>query len=291
MDLDSLRCFEAAAVTLRFAAAASRVHLSPAAFSDRMRRLEEELGAPLFERTTRRITLSDAGRRLRPLAREILSGVERLRGVATGSASPEPFELLVGTRYELGLSWLCPALGPLERARPERNLHLYCGDSPDLLARLERGDLDAIVASMRLTGSGLRYAALHQEAYVFVGTRPGLRRPADATDFTLVDVSRDLPLFRYFLDALPEGAPWPFRRVEYLGGIGNVRQRLLGGGGRVAVLPRYFVEKDLAARRLVPLLPRVKPRTDTFRLVWRADHPRERELMLLADELRALPLK
>ena len=41
---DSLRCFEAAATTLRFRAAAARVHLSPGALSDRIRRLEEGLG-------------------------------------------------------------------------------------------------------------------------------------------------------------------------------------------------------------------------------------------------------
>jgi hypothetical protein len=40
MDIDSLRCFEAAATTLNFRAAAGRVHLSPAAFSDRLQRLE-----------------------------------------------------------------------------------------------------------------------------------------------------------------------------------------------------------------------------------------------------------
>ena len=49
MDLDSLRCFDAAATTLRFRAAAARVHLSPAAFSDRIRRLEANLGVALLE--------------------------------------------------------------------------------------------------------------------------------------------------------------------------------------------------------------------------------------------------
>jgi DNA-binding transcriptional LysR family regulator len=45
------------------------------------------------------------------------------------------------------VSWLCPALTPLSRRRPERTIHLYNGDTPDLLRRLERGDLDAIVAA------------------------------------------------------------------------------------------------------------------------------------------------
>jgi LysR family transcriptional regulator, glycine cleavage system transcriptional activator len=287
MDLESLRCFDAAAATLNFRAAAGRVHLSPAAFSDRVQRLEDALGVPLFVRTTRAVALSAAGTRLLPLAREVLAGVERLR--ALGSGGPAAYELTVGTRYELGLSWLCPALEPLARRRPERTIHLYNGDSPDLLLRLERGDLDAIVASMRLTSPKLTYAALHPEEYVLVTRRARLRRRDDARALTLVDVSRDLPLFRYFLDALPDAEPWPFARVEYMGGIGNIRRRVLDGGGRVAVLPRYFVRDDLAARRLVRLLPRVRLRSDSFRLVWRTGHPRTDALLALADELRAYP--
>jgi len=291
MDLDSLRCFDAVATTLNFRAAAGRVHLSPAAFSDRIKRLEDELGQTLLARTTRRVRLSDAGRRLLPLAREVLAGTERLRATAAGADRPLPFELLIGTRYELGLSWLCPALDPLQRARPDRTIHLSNGDSPDLRARLDRGELDAVVGSMRLTSAGLSYAPLHAEEYVFVGRGARVRGPDDAPALTLVDVSGDLPLFRYLLDALPGGAPWPFARTEYVGGIAAIRRRLLDGAGRVAVLPHYFIAADLRARQLTRLLPRVPIRSDLFRLIWRSGHPREAELIALADELRRIPLR
>jgi LysR family glycine cleavage system transcriptional activator len=291
VDLDSLRCFDAAATTLRFRAAAARVHLSPAAFSDRIRRLEESLGVAVLARTTRQVTLTEAGQRLLPLARQALAQVEALRAAAAAPAQPLPFELVVGTRYELGLSWLCPALEPLARKRPERTIHLYNGDTPDLLRRLDRGELDAVVASMRLTSPRLAYAALHPEEYLLVGTDRRLRTRDDARALTLVDVSADLPLFRYFLDALPDAEPWPFARTELMGGIGNIRRRVLDGGGRIAVLPRYFVAADVAAGRLVRLLPKVRPRSDSFRLVWRAGHPREAELVTMAGELRRHPLK
>jgi DNA-binding transcriptional LysR family regulator len=291
MDLDSLRCFDAAATTLNFRAAATRVHLSPAAFSDRIRRLEDELGQILLARTTRKVELSDAGRRLLPLARDVIASAERLRARASSADRPLPFELLVGTRYELGLSWLCPALNTLAKNRPERTIHLYNGDSPDLRARVERGELDAMVASMRLTSPNLAYAALHAEDYVFVGRDVRVRSSDEAARLTLVDVSADLPLFRYFLDALPDGAPWPFARVEYMGGIGAIRRRVLDAERRVAVLPRYFIARDLEAGRLKRLMPSVRPRTDAFRLVWRDGHARQNELLALADELRRIPLR
>lgn len=291
MDVDSLRCFDVAATTLNFRAAAARVHLSPAAFSDRMQRLEDELGVALFVRTTRQVALSDAGRRLLLLARQLLTNFEELQAVARGPSTPRSYELYLGTRYELGLSWLCPALKPLSRSHPERTIHLHNGDTADLLFRLERGELDAIVASMRLSSTKLTYATLHAEEYAFVSSRPCLKRRDDAQKLVLVDASRDIPLFRYFLDALPRADPWPFAHVEYMGGIANIRRRVLDEAGRVAVLPLYFIRQDLAARRLVRLTPHVRLRSDAFRLVWRTGHPHTSELLGLAEELRKFPLR
>ena len=118
-----------------------------------------------------------------------------------------------------------------------------------------------------------------------------LRRASDARRLTLVDVSRDLPLFRYFVDAWPTAEEWRFARWEYMGGIGCVRRRLLDGEGRVAVLPRYFVEADLATGRLQQLMRSAHLHSDAFRLLWRIGHPHATELMGLAEELRALPLR
>lgn len=288
MDLESLRCFVAVADTLHFRAAAERVALSPAALSDRVRRLEESIGTPLFERTTRRVHLTDAGRRLLPHARELLDDAARCRAVALGDARPLPFTLTIGTRYELGLSWLCPALADLEAARPERSLHLYMGDTSALLDRLERGIIDACVLSARITRANVESVPIHEEAYQFVGAVP--IEPAAFDDQMLIDATPDLPLFRYLLDALPEGAPWRFRGHRYVGGIAAVRHQVLLGRG-VAVLPQYFIAEDLAAGRLVPLLPEVEPKRDWFRVLWRSGHPREPELVALAEVLRGMPLR
>jgi len=291
IDLDSLRCFDAVATTLRFRSAAARVHLSPAAFSDRIGRLERVLGARILQRTTRRVALTDAGERLLPVARNILRLVDHMPGAAVEDAAPPRYELVVGTRHEVGLSWLCAALDGLARKRPERTIHLYNGGSDDLLAKLDRGELDAAVTSVRLGSPRFNSATLHPEEYALCGADRRLRGPEDAQRLTLVDLSADLPLFRYFLDAVSDAEPWQFARVEYLGGIANVRQRLLGGDGRVAVLPTFFVKDDLARRRLVRLMPRVTLATDSLRLAWRSNHPRQPELLALAHDLREHPLR
>ncbi len=289
-DLESLRCFEAAARHLNFRLAAERVALSPTAFSDRIRKLEEDLGATLFERTTRHVSLTPAGLRMLPHVRRLLDDAHRLRQVVT-DVTATPYELMVGTRFELGLSWLVPALAPLQAQRPERTLHLRFGDSADLLTAVKTGTADCAVTSVRLTAPGLEYAPLHEEDYAFVAAPhlPPLLNPEDARDHTLLDAHADLPLFRYLLDANPPAA-WSFGRVEHLGTIAAIRHRAREGAG-VAVLPRYYVTDDLAAGRLTVLMADVPLLTDRFRLLWRRDHPLREALFQLADDLRALPVQ
>lgn len=293
-DLESLRCFEVAARLLNFREAARQVALSPAAFSDRIKRLEESLGERLFERTTRRVALSPAGARLLEQARATLRAAEGCVHAVNQADTPIPFELTLGTRFELGLSWLLPALEPLRAARPERAIHLSFGTGPVLLAQLKRGEVDAVVTSTRLTLGRLDYALLHHEEYVFCGApdlldaRP-LDTPADARGHRLVDAHPDLPLFRYFLDAQAPESTWAFASRHYLGTIAAIRDRLLRGLG-VGVLPLYFVAADLAAGRLRRILPDAKVLDDYFRLIWRGDHPQGDELRALAEALRGCPL-
>jgi LysR family transcriptional regulator, glycine cleavage system transcriptional activator len=291
-DLVSLRCFEAAAVALNFRAAARSVALSPAALSERIHQLEDQVGEPLFVRSTRRVSLTAAGERLLPRARAAIAAAGRC--LERSEAGAHPFELTIGTRFELGLSWLTRALASFERDRPDRIIHLRFGDSEELIGQVRQGNLDCVVSSVRLGTPGIRYEVLHREDYALVAraqllARSPLRRAEDAAGHTLLDSLPDLPLFRYFLDARPPGERWTFAAVRYLGTIAAVKHRALEGAG-VAVLPRYFAAPELRARRLDEPLPEARLLADHFRLIWRADHPREAELRTLAADLRRRPL-
>lgn len=292
MDLDSLACFTAAARHLSFRRAAREVHLSPAAFSDRIARLEENLNARLFDRTTRRVALTSAGERLLPGARRLLADAADLPAVVRDDGLAPPVTLTLGTRHELGVSWVLPTLESIDV--PHRTVHLRFSDSHALLDALRAGTVDGVVTSFRLTSPGLTYATLHPERYAFVAspallaTTP-LDGPHDGESHTLLDVHADLPLFRYLLDAYPGPDAWSFGRTRWVGTIAAIRQLVLAGRG-VAVLPRYYVADDLDNQRLTTLMPEVEPVQDWFRLVWRRDSPREAALQELATELRQFPL-
>jgi DNA-binding transcriptional LysR family regulator len=293
-NLESLRCFVSAASSPSFRAAAKSVALSPAAFGDRIQKLEDDFGAKLFQRSTRRVALTAEGARLLPQARRCLEEAERCHTAVESGEGP-PFDLVVGTRFELGMSFLVPSLGKLERSRPQRRLHVCFGETADIVPRILRDEVHCMITSARLVAPGLGVARLHEEEYVFVGARGALgkqklAKPEDARHHVLLDVSADLPLFRYFLDARPARELWSFERVQYMGGIGAIRARVLEGAG-VAVLPRYFVASDLDAGRLRRLFPTTKLPTDWFRLVFKSGHARERELRELAADLAKIPLR
>ncbi len=84
-DLDLVRTFLAVVEAGSFTAAASGVYRSQAAVSQQIRRLETQVGARLFERGRREVTLSHAGRRLLPHARHLLTASEQARLAAHGS--------------------------------------------------------------------------------------------------------------------------------------------------------------------------------------------------------------
>jgi DNA-binding transcriptional LysR family regulator len=294
-SLDSLRCFVEAARLLNFRAAARAVSLTPAALSQRIAALERQLDVALFHRTTRSVTLSEGGLALLPAAQRTLAAASECAPAARGQAAMVERELLIGTRHELGLSWLAPMLPALRAAHPGLIAHLYFGSGPDLVLRVRSLEIDCAVSSTRLTDPKLDSVRLHAEDYVFVGqrallTRTPLRRAADARRHVLIDSTAELPLFRYWRDAPGGIDSMRFGGILHMGTIAAIHQLALRGEG-VCVLPEYFVRKDLRSGRLVEIMPRVRPLSDYFRLIFRADDPRRSLFTALGATMHSRPLR
>jgi LysR family transcriptional regulator, glycine cleavage system transcriptional activator len=291
LTIENLSCFLEAARRLNFRAASQAVALSPAALGQRIRQLEVQLGHALFRRNTRTVWLTEEGRLLVPLAERALRAVDDCR-TAHSPDHEVPVELTLGTRQELGLSWIEPQLETLERKHPGLALHLYVGAGEDLLTRVQSGQLDLAVTSARITSSRLEGLRLHQERYCLVA-HPRLHHPLktrqDAGAHTLFDVTSDLPLFRYWRDAPGGIDSVQFGKVTLLGTIALIRAQVLRRRG-VAVLPEYFISEDLKRGRLIKLFPRVHAMKGFFRLVFRASDPKAGLYASLAEEMRRAPL-
>jgi LysR family glycine cleavage system transcriptional activator len=293
-SVESLRCFCAAAKFLNFRAAAKSVALTPAAFGQRIRQLEEELGEVLFLRTTRSVRLSVAGLALLPAAQRAIASVEECTRAVKSKGDLPPMSITLGTRHELGLSWILPQVDTLQEVHPFLELNLYFGSGPDLVNRVRNMELDCAVTSTPIADPKLDALRLHREDYVLVASPALLKKQpfrtiADAAQHTLIDIDDRLTLFRYWRDS-PKGEPATFGKLVRFGTIEAIRRRVVAGAG-VGVLPKYLVEPDISEKRLKILIPQVEAIHDWFRLVFRSDDGRRSVFELLAKSLSASPLR
>jgi LysR family transcriptional regulator, glycine cleavage system transcriptional activator len=294
-SLENLRCFAAAARLPTFRAAARAVSLTPAALSQRIRQLEDQLGVRLFERTTRSVSLTSAGLALMPAVAGVFSSVEECLRAARGEREAVAVELTIGSRIELGLSFLLPSHDQLLAACPGFSLHYFFGSGGELLGRVRARELDCAITSARFTDAALLGVPLHQEDYVFVAERRMLRRQPlsrveHAAAHTLLDVDASLPLYRYWREAAGRLGRLRFGQSWMVGAGAAMHQLILAGRG-VGVLPSYMAAEDLRKSRLQVLFPSVTPHFDHFRLVFRTDDSRRAHFEKLAAALLALPLR
>jgi DNA-binding transcriptional LysR family regulator len=144
MELRQLEHFVAIAQESSFTQAAKRLHLSQSALSISIRALERDLGARLFERTSREVALSDAGRALLPEARRILNDVDVARKAVGDVGSGLRGVLRIGVLQALPLVDLAEILARYHRERPlvEIRPRAAPGGSAALAEDVRKGDLD-----------------------------------------------------------------------------------------------------------------------------------------------------
>src|SRR5664279_1365472 len=164
----SLRDLEYAVAVARerhFGRAAERCGVSQAALSEQLRKLEGILGVALFERTKRHVEPTARGIALIAQAEALLADAHRLLESAQRSAEPLTGELRLGVIATLGPYYL-PTLLHKGRARfPRLVLHLTEGRTAELLARLRRSELDAVLLALPVDTEGLTVEPLFFEPF------------------------------------------------------------------------------------------------------------------------------
>jgi LysR family transcriptional activator of glutamate synthase operon len=143
VELRQLRCVEAVARHRHFTRAAEELHVAQSALSHQIRRLEQELGTPLFERTSRRVRATEAGQAVAARARRVLAEVDgarqevdELRGVLRG-------RIWIGPLVPAGDLDVPGLLARFSRAHPGVEVGLREGIAADLLRMLAADELDA----------------------------------------------------------------------------------------------------------------------------------------------------
>ena len=143
MELRHLRYFVAVAEELNFRRAAERLHLAQPALSSQIKALEEELDVRLFERTTRVVRLTQAGRLFLNEARGVLGAAAQAEQLARKAEHGIVGTLRVGVIAPAASPWLARALRHFHQRFPGVQLSLSEITSTEQLRRLRLGELDA----------------------------------------------------------------------------------------------------------------------------------------------------
>src|SRR3954452_1505277 len=160
MELRHLRYFVAVAEELHFRRAAERLHVAQPAVSEQIRKLEEELGVRLLERTQRRVSLTEAGSAMLEEARRVLQQAEIAQMAARTARDHATTRLRIGYLPDSLPSSVSRALHLLAADAPRVQTQLETGSSLRLMEAVREERLDAAVVALPAPARGLQVTPL-----------------------------------------------------------------------------------------------------------------------------------
>jgi DNA-binding transcriptional LysR family regulator len=229
-----------------FAAGAERLGVAKSAVSRRIRELEDRLGARLFNRTTRRIQLTETGREFHDRAVELLAGLDEAEEVASSASNQLKGRIHVAAPVSFTTHCLAPAVGRFLERHPAVTLLV---DTDDRMVDLVRDGFDLAIRIARLPDSSLVARRLATIRHVCVAS-PALlerlgtpQRPEDLSRFPGVTYSNveEASYWKFANNVVPSVTS----RIGFANGDA-VREAAIAGLG-VAVLPT-FIAHDAVRR-------------------------------------------
>jgi LysR family transcriptional regulator, transcription activator of glutamate synthase operon len=246
MDLRQLRYLVALAEELNFTRAAANEHIAQPALSQQIRKLEDELGLALVERTTRHVALTEAGQLLVVRARRILAELEAARAELAAVRGVDTGHVTIGAMHTMGPVDLSLALATFHDRHPHVGLTVREAASEEMAEMLRVDELDLAFLSVteRVESHGLGLHQLLDEELVVL-------------------LAPDHPLSGRAQVRMAELADEPF--ISFRPGA-RLRELLFAAGRDAGFEPRVAVESN-ESRRVRRLVSRglgvaILPRSD-----------------------------
>lgn len=281
--LGAIRAFEAAARLGSFTQAAAELGLTQAAISYQVKQLEDRVGAPLFLRQARKVVLSEAGKRLAPA---VADAFQRLHFAFDALKSSDENVLSVTAVSTFCTNWLVPRLGTFQAAHPDIAVRLdmstrqvdFARENFDLGIRGGRGEWPGLAAHHLLPLEISVYASP-----AFLATAGPITGPADLLRLPLLDWTDNA--WRLWFkaagipDPQPSSGPNIMAPTQYI--LGNAAM----AGQGVALLTPAFFRDEIAAGRLVQVLPILAREPVDYWLVYPQERRNQRKIRVFRDWL------
>lgn len=293
MDLQNLKYFAAVAEHKHFGRAAAACHVSQPTLSGQLRKLEEELGVVLFERTNKKVALTRVGERLLPSARRALEEAAQVESLARASCDPLQGPLKLGIIPTLAPSLIPLILDPLRRAYPGLTLEIWEDLTASLVDLLDRQRLDAVLLASELPpAAGLTALTLFAEP--FVAALPRGHRLARQKRVSVNDLAPDLLVLADGHCLADQTLSFCHRHRSQLGPFQasslDTLVNLVAAGYGTTLIPK--LSSKLFVGRQIVLRPLQEPAARVIRLASRATFPRPQALRALEKVIRgAVPMR
>jgi DNA-binding transcriptional LysR family regulator len=221
MELRQLRYFVAVAEERHFGRAAKRLRLSQPPLSAQIKGLEEELGVKLFQRSTRQVALTDAGRTFLERAEGILEAVEEAKEAAKGADEGVRGRLEIGFISSATLGLLPPAIRLFRERFGGVEIELRELTSAQQIDALYAGEIRVGLVRLPLRAPGLRFEPLQEESFL-VALPSG--HPLEALESVPLEAMVDQPLIFFTRQLMPSLHAQIVELFQRVGAFPNVVQ-------------------------------------------------------------------
>jgi DNA-binding transcriptional LysR family regulator len=259
MEVDQVETFLAIAQLGGFTRAGTRVHRSQSAISRRLRLLESELGAPVFERAHGVVRLTDVGRALLPHAEAMLAAHQDAREAVSAQLRGGPSEVslaIVGTIVD---SRLCARLKRFCSAHAKLRLTIKTGSSAEISQLVRQGDATVGVRYFNDPHPGLICSQIGLEPMVVVAAadHPRLKRSTRSVEALATETWLGFPTTKAYKEAFGR----LLKRRLAAAGLDDAevmevdslaaQKNLVEAGFGLALLPKSAVQTELARGTLM----------------------------------------
>ncbi|WP_417776673.1 hydrogen peroxide-inducible genes activator [Stutzerimonas xanthomarina] len=294
MTLTELRYIVTLAQESHFGRAAERCHVSQPTLSVGVKKLEDELGVLIFERTKSAVRLTPVGEGIVTQAQKVLEQAQSIRELAQAGKNQLAAPLKVGAIYTVG-PYMFPHLIPqLHRVAPDMPLYIEENFTHVLRDKLRTGELDAIIIALPFQEADVLTLPLYDEPFYVLMPAGHPWTKKDTIDSEMLNDKSLLLLGEghCFRDQVLEACPTtrkgeaPSHTTVESSSLETIRHMVASGLG-VSILPLSAVDSHHYSAGVLdirPLTPPVPFRT--VAIAWRASFPRPRAIEVLADSIR-----
>jgi LysR family hydrogen peroxide-inducible transcriptional activator len=298
MTLTELRYLVALSETGHFRKAAEQCNVSQPTLSVAIKKLEEELGISLFERSRHKVTATPIGSRIVSQAAVVLQETRNLQHLAEQGKDPLGSVLSVGAIYTVG-PYLFPRLvSGLQQAAPDMPLYIEESYTAVLRGKLTSGQLDAIFVALPFTETDVVTREVYREPFVVLLPEDHLLSRGKTVDPAALAEHRVLLMGEghCFRDQVLEACPGLQQAVQDSHARGQAvvegssletLKHMVASGLGITVLPKSAA--DIATYQGTALVAReftAPAPTRTIALAWRVSYPRHQAIDTLVSVLR-----